>query len=281
MTIIEAIILGIIQGLTEFIPISSTAHLTLTGNIMGLIDPTNPEKWTAFIAVVQLGTLVAVLIYFFRDILGISNNFIVQNFSRKRRSFSSQSTESKLGWYIIIGTIPIVVIGLTAKKIIEGNLTKDPLVIAIALISLAIILAIAEKSSKYNRDLKDIKLKDSLLIGLAQAIALIPGSSRSGTTITAGLFLGFNREAAARFSFLLSIPAIFARGIYEFYKSMSFIDTNQIIALLVATISAGISGYFSIAFLLNYLKKRSTFLFIWYRIGLGIIILILIYARIL
>jgi undecaprenyl-diphosphatase len=280
MTIIEAIILGIIQGLTEFIPISSTAHLTLAGNLMGLIDPSNPEKWTAFIAVIQLGTLVAVLIYFFRDILGIGNNFIIENFSKKRRRFEAQSSESKLGWYIIIGTIPIVFIGLAIKKIIEGNLTKDPLVIAIALISLAIILAIAEKSSKFNRDLKDIKLKDSLLIGLAQAIALIPGSSRSGTTITAGLFLGLNREAAARFSFLLSIPAIFASGIYEFYKSIAFIDTNQIIAIVVATISAGISGYLSIAFLLNYLKKRTTFLFIWYRIGLGILILILIYARI-
>lgn len=280
MTIIEAIILGIIQGLTEFIPISSTAHLTLAGNLMGLIDPSHPEKWTSFIAVIQLGTLVAVLIYFLRDILGISNNFIVQNFSKKRRNFGKQSIESKLGWFIIIGTIPIVIIGLAGKKIIEGNLTKDPLVIAIALITLAIILAIAEKSSKFNRELKDIKLKDSLIIGMAQAIALIPGSSRSGTTITAGLLLGLKRDSAARFSFLLSIPAIFASGMYEFYKSLDFIDNNHIIALIVSTIAAGISGYISIAFLLNYLKKRTTFLFIWYRIGLGILILILIYARI-
>lgn len=280
MTIIEAIILGIIQGLTEFIPISSTAHLTLAGNLMGLIDPSHPEKWTSFIAVIQLGTLVAVLIYFLRDILGISNNFIVQNFSKKRRNFGKQSIESKLGWFIIIGTIPIVIIGLAGKKIIEGNLTKDPLVIAIALITLAIILAIAEKSSKFNRELKDIKLKDSLIIGMAQAIAFIPGSSRSGTTITAGLLLGLKRDSAARFSFLLSIPAIFASGMYEFYKSLDFIDNNHIIALIVSTIAAGISGYISIAFLLNYLKKRTTFLFIWYRIGLGILILILIYARI-
>ncbi|MCX7736382.1 MAG: undecaprenyl-diphosphatase UppP [Candidatus Kapabacteria bacterium] len=280
MSIIEAIILGIIQGLTEFIPISSTAHLTLAGNLMGLIDPNQPEHWTAFIAVIQLGTLAAVLVYFFKDILGISNDFLVQNFSKNRRSFGVQSTEAKLGWYIIIGTIPIVVIGLAGKKIIEGNFTKDPLVIAIALITLAIILAIAEKTSKFNRELKDIKFKDAILIGLAQSVALIPGSSRSGTTITAGLFLGLKRETAARFSFLLSIPAIFASGIYEFYKSITFIDTHQIIAIIIATVSAGISGYLSIAFLLNYLKKRTTYLFIWYRIGLGILILIMLYARI-
>lgn len=280
MTIIEAIILGIIQGLTEFIPISSTAHLTLAGNLMGLIDPTHPEHWTAFIAVIQLGTLTAVLIYFYRDILGISKDFLLQNFSSGRKSFGEQSIQSKLGWYIIIGTIPIVIIGLAGKKSIEGSFTKDPLVIAIALISLAIILAIAEKTSKFNRNLKDLRLRDSILIGLAQSIALIPGSSRSGTTITAGLFLGLTRETAARFSFLLSIPAILASGLYEFYKSIDYIDTNQIVAIAVATVSAGISGYLSIAFLLNYLKKRTTFLFIWYRIGLGLLILVLLYARI-
>lgn len=280
MTIIEAIILGIIQGLTEFIPISSTAHLTLGGHIMGLINPSNPEHWTAFIAVIQLGTLVAVLVYFYKDILSIGKSFSIQNFSSKRVSFSKQSLESKSGWFIIIGTIPIVIIGLAGKKIIEGNFTKDPLVIAVALIALAILLAIAEKTSKFNREMRDLNLVDSIIIGLAQSIALIPGSSRSGTTITAGLFLGLSRETAARFSFLLSIPAIFASGIYEFYKSIAYIDSNQIAAIVIATISAAISGYLSIAFLLNYLKKRTTFLFIWYRIGLGILILILLNSKI-
>ncbi len=280
MTIIEAIILGIIQGLTEFIPISSTAHLTLAGNLMGLIDSNHPEQWTAFIAIIQLGTLAAVLIYFFRDIIEIGNDFFEQNLSKKRRGFRLQSINSKLGWYIIAGTLPMAIIGLAGKKIIEGNFTKDPLVIAIALIALALILAIAEKVSNLNKGLEDMKLKDAIIIGLAQSVALIPGSSRSGTTITAGLFLGFKRETAARFSFLLSIPAIFASGIYEFSKSIAYIDANQIISIIVATFSAGISGYLSIAFLLNYLKKRTTFLFIWYRIALGLFIIIMLYARI-
>jgi undecaprenyl-diphosphatase len=271
MSIIEAIILGIIQGLTEFIPISSTAHLTIAGHLMGLIDPDSPEKWTAFIAIIQLGTLVAVLYYFRTDIYQIPRAFLAENLS-KRRTYKEQSYESRMGWLIIIGTIPIVIVGLLLKDFIEGSFTKELNVIAGSLIGLAVILALAEKLSKRTKDMQAITMKDSIIIGIAQCVALIPGSSRSGTTITAGLFMGLNRETAARFSFLLSIPAILASGLLSVYQAMAYIDGSDAVNLIVATIFSGLSGYYAIDFLINFLKKHSTFVFIYYRIALGIII---------
>jgi undecaprenyl-diphosphatase len=273
MNVIEAIILGIIQGLSEFIPISSTAHLTIAGHIMNLIDPAHPERWTSFIAIIQLGTLAAVLLYFKTEIIQIPKAFLTENLLSKR-SYKTQSQNSQMGWFIIIGTIPIVVLGLLFKDVIEGSLTKNLILIASSLIVLAIILAIAEKTANFKRDIKDLNWKDSLYVGLAQSLALIPGSSRSGTTITAGLFLGMNRETAARFSFLLSIPAVFASGLLSAYHAMKYVSPEDTFNIIVATIAAAISGYFAIAFLINFLKKHSTFIFIYYRIILGIIILL-------
>jgi undecaprenyl-diphosphatase len=275
LNLIEAIILGIIQGLTEFLPISSTGHLTLAGKFMNLISAENPERWTAFIAVIQLGTLAAVLIYFRKDIWNIIKDFLRDNLSN-RKSFREQSLNSRMGWFIIIGTIPIVFIGLLFKDFIEGTFTKNLVVISFSLIILGILLAIAEKAGTFKKDLTGIKLIDSIIVGTAQAFALIPGSSRSGTTITAGLFLGFNRETAARFSFLLSIPAVLASGLLEFYKSLGFIDKSGLINMVIATIAAAASGYWAIDFLLKYLRKNSTFIFVFYRIIVGIIILVLI-----
>lgn len=280
MNIFEAIVLGIIQGLTEFLPISSTGHLTIAGNLMGLITSENPEHWTAFIAVIQLGTLVAILIYFWHDLWQIALDFIHDNLT-SRKSFAQQSSNSKMGWYIILGSIPVAIIGLGFKDFIEGAFTKDLSVIAASLIGLGIILAIAEKVGKFNRDIIKIKWIDALIIGTAQACALIPGSSRSGTTITAGLFLGFNREAAARFSFLLSIPAVLGSGLLEFVQSVQYIDFSGIITLLVATLFSAISGYITIDFLLKFLKRNSTFIFVYYRIALGIIIYLSIYVGVL
>jgi undecaprenyl-diphosphatase len=278
LSFFEALILGIVQGLTEFLPISSTGHLTLAGKFMGLIS--NDQQWTAFIAIIQLGTLVAILIYFWKDIINILIAFFNENiFNRKK--YSGQQLNSKLGWLIIIGTIPVVVIGLGFKDIIEGAFTKNLFVISISLIVLAIILAIAEKTAKFKKEMKDITILDSLLIGLAQAVALIPGSSRSGTTITGGLFMGLNRETAARFSFLLSIPAIFASGMLQLYQEIGNISSgDEIVNLIVATVASAISGYFAIDFLLKFLRKNSTFVFIYYRIGLGLIILGLLYSNI-
>ncbi|MGA8262860.1 MAG: undecaprenyl-diphosphate phosphatase [Ignavibacteriaceae bacterium] len=279
MNLIEAIVLGIIQGITEFLPISSTGHLTVAGKLMGLISPDKPEHWTAFIAVIQLGTLVSILVYFWKDIWNILGDFFRDNLS-KRKKYTEQSYNSKMGWMIIIGTIPVVIIGLSFKHIIEGDFTKNLYVIASSLIVLAIILAIAEKTANFKKEMKDITIKDSLIIGFAQCFALIPGSSRSGTTITGGLFLGLTRETAARFSFLLSIPAVFASGMLELFESLKYINGDMTVNLIVSTVVSGIIGYLAIDFLLKYLRKNTTFLFIYYRIAAGVIILILLFTQV-
>ena len=275
MTIIEAIILGILQGLSEFLPISSTAHLTLAGHFMGLIDPSNTEKWTAFIAVVQMGTLFAVLFYFYNELKSISTTMFKENIGSNRIAFRNQSFNSKMGWYIIVGSIPIFVIGYLLKKLIEGGITKDPLVIASSLIILAVFLYVAEKRGKLFKKFESISFSDSLLIGLAQCLALIPGASRSGTTLTAGMFLGIDRAAAARFSFLLSIPAVLVSGVYEFYKSLPYMSNQEYLALIIAVSAAFLSGYATIAFLIKFLQTKTTMIFISYRIVLGLIIIIL------
>ncbi len=275
MSLFEAVILGIIQGFTEFLPISSTGHLTVAGKLMDLISDTKPERWTSFIAVIQLGTLAAILIYFRKDIFHISIDFIRDNLKAPFK-ISTHGQHTKTGWLIILGTVPVVIIGLLFKDIIEGSLTKDLYVISGSLIILAIILAFAEKTAKFKKDIENISAVDALIIGIAQAFALIPGSSRSGTTITGGLFCGLKREAAARFSFLLSIPAIFASGMLQLYEALEYINNEMIIILTVSTIFSAISGYIAIDFLLKYLRNNSTFLFIYYRIGIGILIIILL-----
>lgn len=273
MNVIQAILLGIIQGLTEFLPISSTAHLTIAGKLTGLVSSQNPDHWTAFIAVIQMGTLAAVLFYFYKDIINIISSFFKENLSSSRQTIKNQSLNSRLGWYILFGSVPIVVIGFGLKKLIEGALTKNLTLIAVALIVLALILALAEKTAKFKKEMVDVSLWDAILVGFAQCLALLPGASRSGTTITAGLFLGMKRETAARFSFLLSIPAVFGSGLYEFYKSLKYITSEQMLLVFVATLFAAVSGYLSIAFLLKFLKTNTTWGFIIYRVILGAIIL--------
>lgn len=275
MNFLDAIFLGLIQGLTEFLPISSTGHLTLAAKLMNLISKEHPEHWTAFMAVIQLGTMLAVLIYFYKDLLSITTDFIKENFV-SRKSFSEQKLNSKLGWLIILGSIPIVIIGLLFKDVIEGAFTKNLYVISSSLIVLAVILFIAEKTSRFRKDIQDVTIFDSIIIGIAQAVSLIPGSSRSGTTITAGLFLGLKRDVAARFSFLLSIPAVLASGLLQLYEALQFINKDMIINMTIATIVSAVSGYLAIDFLLKFLKKNSTMVFIIYRIILGAIILLLL-----
>ncbi len=275
MNILEAIILGIIQGITEFLPISSTGHLTVAGKLMNLISSETPERWTSFIAVIQLGTLISILIYFWKDLWNITNDFLIENLM-ERKKFSEQNQNSRTGWLIIIGTIPVVVAGLLFKDLIESALTKNLYVISGSLIGLAIVLGIAEKTARFKKEMKDITIRDSFLMGIAQALALIPGSSRSGTTITGGLFVGLTRETAARFSFLLSVPAILASGLLQFYEALEYIDSSMAINLIIATIVSGISGYAAIDFLLKYLRKNTTFIFIYYRIALGIAIIVLL-----
>jgi len=264
--ILRAIVYGVTQGLTEFIPISSTAHLRVIPALLGWED-----EGAAFTAVIQMGTLVATLIYFKNDIVALIKGFL--NAFKNKNYFTD--LYSRIFILIIIGTIPISICGLLLKNFIEGD-ARGLYVICGALIILAILLYIAEKVTKRKKDFSEITIKDGIIIGLAQALALIPGSSRSGVTITAGLFCGLKRDVTARYSFLLSIPAIGLSGLYELYTERHELLNESLLSLLIATIVSGIVGYYSIAFLISYLKRKSTLLFIVYRIVLGIIILILL-----
>jgi undecaprenyl-diphosphatase len=279
MTILQAIILGIVQGLTEFIPISSTAHLVFAARAVGLYAGANAtlkaEQTTATIAVIQLGTLLAVLIYFWRDIVNITRAFIGDHVAILKGRKSGQvtgaklSTDAWLGWLVIIGSLPVAIIGLLFKKQIEGTFTKNLWVIATMMIVVALLLALAELVGKRLRAMEDLGIRDALIVGGAQALALIPGSSRSGSTIMGGLFAGETRETAARFSFLLSIPAIAASGLLELKEAFEKLPHEHYLALAVATVVSGIVGYASIWFLLRFLRKHSTGIFIIYRLLVG------------
>ena len=276
MSIVEAVLLGIVQGLTEFLPISSTAHLTLSGKLLGIVDAYPPEAWTAFIAVMQLGTLAAVLVYFRKDIAAMTRALlrdIPGNGGGK--GFGGYSAESRMALSIILGTLPVALLGYAGKRVIEGALTKTTLVIVASLVTLALLLWVAEKVSRRVRQLQDVTWRDAVLIGTAQALALIPGSSRSGTTLTAALLLGFTREAAARFSFLLSIPAVFASGVYELTKIHGVTDLGAV-NLAVATVVSAVTGYAAIAWLLRFLIRNTTMVFVWYRIALGLLLTLLV-----
>ena len=264
--VFKAIVYGIIQGLTEFIPISSTAHLRVIPALLNWGD-----KGAAFTAVIQMGTLIATLIFFRKDI-----GILISSFLKALRSKNYFSDPySRIFILILIGTIPISICGILLKNFIEGD-ARGLYVICGALIILAIFLYLAEKVSSKKKDFSDITIKDGIIIGIAQALALIPGSSRSGVTITAGLFCGLKRDVTARYSFLLSIPAIGLSGLYELYTERHELLNESLVSLLIATVVSGIVGYLSIAFLISYLKRKSTLLFVIYRIVLGIIILILL-----
>jgi undecaprenyl-diphosphatase len=276
MNLLQAIILGIVQGLTEFIPVSSSGHLIVAKKLMGLDATMTPQQITAFDAVMQLGTLAAVVIYFLSDILTISIGWIQGNllYLQGQRDYTARKA-ARLGWMIILGTIPIGVVGLLAKDFIEGAFTKSLFVIGASMIVWALLLGLAERVSKRRREMEHVGLREALVVGIFQAFALIPGSSRSGTTITGALFAGLSREAAARFSFLLSIPAIAASGLLELREAFELLSGTSMVNLAVATTVSAIVGYASIAFLLSYLRRHSTFAFIVYRLIVGVILLAL------
>jgi len=282
MTILQAIILGIVQGLTEFIPISSTAHLVFASRLIDLyngVDATlRAEQTTATIAVIQLGTLLAVLIYFARDIINITLAFVRDHVAllrgkRRVNGGVQLSPDAWLGWLVIIGSIPVAVVGLLFKHQIEGTFTKNLWVIATMMIVVAVLLAIAEAVGKRERSMEQLRIGDALVVGFAQVLALIPGSSRSGSTIMGGLFAGLTRETAARFSFLLSIPAIAASGVLELKEAIHKLPAGTHLPLVVATIVSGVVGYASIWFLLRFLRTHSTGIFIVYRLLVGAAIL--------
>lgn len=275
MDLLLSALAGLVQGLTEFLPISSTAHLTLFGRAFDLVDPRRPEEWTAYIAVLQMGTLGAVIAYFRQEIVNISFSFLKENVVRPR-SLRSQSRESSMGWLVILGTVPVGIIGLLLKDIIEGPWTKNLILIACAQIIFALLLLLAEKIANHTRDSGHIGWKDALGVGIGQAFALIPGASRSGSTLTAALFMGLNRSDAARFSFLLSIPAILLSGMLELASVLPSLTLEMVGSYSAGILTAAISGYASIAFLIRYLQKNSTSVFIVYRLLLGAGLLIAI-----
>ena len=292
MNIIQAIILGIVQGLSEFIPISSTAHLVFASRWTNIYDG-NAQQITATIAVLQLGTLAAVFVYFASDIWNISSAFIRDHWAlltgKRGMRFSGTdgvrpiwlSSESWLGWLIIIGSIPIGTIGLIFKDFIEGEGTKNLWIIASMLIGIALLLALAEKVGSQRKDMKHLGVLDALVVGFTQVLALMPGASRSGSTIMGGLFAGQKRETAARYSFLMSIPAITASGLLELREALRILPPDSFVPLLVGTIVSAIVGYLAIWFLIAFLRKNTTFIFILYRLTLGTLILVLLWQGIL
>ncbi|MBF0287055.1 MAG: undecaprenyl-diphosphate phosphatase [SAR324 cluster bacterium] len=260
----QAIVLGIVQGMTEFLPISSTAHLRIVPHLLGWEDP-----GAAFSAVIQLGTLVAVLVYFRSEIiqlvLGAWKSLVKRNLWL--------SDDSRLAWAIVVGSLPIVLLGLTFKGYIESE-ARSLALIGSSLIVLAVFLYISERISSKSREISSLSVKDVFLIGICQAFALIPGCSRSGSTIMGGLFLGLNRESAARFSFLLGLPAIGGSGLLELFSLLKEgLGQEGLLNIMIGIAVAFVSGYLSIELLLQFLKKYGTLPFVIYRVVLGILIL--------
>lgn len=261
---LQAIVLGIVQGLTEYLPVSSTAHLRIVPAFLGWEDP-----GAAFTAVTQLGTMAAVLLYFRTDLWRIARTWTASLRQPELRS----NLDARMGWYILLGTIPIAIFGFVFSDQIESG-ARDLYLIGTTLIVLGLVLLYAEHVARRDRSIEDITRKDGILIGFAQACALVPGVSRSGATITAGLFLGFDRESAARYSFLLSVPAVVLSGLFEL-RNIGDDEHAGVVPTIVATLLAFVVGYASIAFLLRWLAHHSTAIFVAYRVVLGTLVLVL------
>jgi len=268
VSIFEAILLGLIQGLTEFLPISSSAHVQIAQEILNLGSLTKPEL-TAFIATIQIGTELAVISYFFKTIVEVLKAWSRGGFRR----WSDQEANARLGWLIIIGTLPIVILGLSFQDFLEND-ARQLWIIAITLIAFGLILGLSDWFGKKTRPITDLGLGSGLAFGFGQAMALIPGVSRSGGSITVGLLLGFTREAAARYSFLLAIPAVLASGSYQFVKTYADLPGELLLGTAVATLVSFVVGYAVIAWLLRYLTKGSYLPFVIWRVVVGSLLLL-------
>ncbi len=268
---LKAVVLGLIQGLTEFLPISSSAHLRIFPELFGWGDP-----GAAFTAVIQIGTELAVLIYFRHDIWRIGSTWVRSLFKPEYRGH----LDARMGWYVIVGSLPIVILGVLLKEVIEQDL-RNLWVIATALIVLGLVLGVADRMATGKREMKNVGLKHAVLLGLAQAAALVPGVSRSGATISMGLFLGLSREAATRFAFLLAIPAVVGAGLFELAEIPQGHNDYGWGPTIVATVVSFVVGYAAIAWLLRYVSTRSYLPFVIYRVALGLFTLGLLWAGVL
>jgi undecaprenyl-diphosphatase len=267
MLLIEAIILGFVQGLTEFLPISSSAHLRIVGEFL----PSAQDPGAAFTAITQIGTEAAVIVFFWRDIVRIVGHWFRALFGRIPRN----DPDARMGWLIIIGTIPIVVLGLLFQDQIETGL-RSLWLVAGMLIFFGVLLGIADLVGAKKRKLEDLTVGHGIIYGLAQSLALIPGVSRSGGTITAGLFLGYERAAAARYAFLLAIPAVLGSGFFQLYKSRDEQGVFTLGETAVATAVAFIVALGVIAFFMSWISKHSFLPFVVYRVALGSLVLVLL-----
>ena len=269
MNWIETIILGLVQGLTEFLPVSSSAHLRIVGELL----PNSADPGAAFTAITQLGTETAVIIYFWRDIVRILKQWTLSLVGRVERS----DPDARMGWLIILGSLPIGVLGLLLEDYIDTEF-RSLWITATMLVVFGVILAVADRVGRQARHLDDLTVKHGVLFGLAQALALIPGVSRSGGTITAGLLMGYTREAAARYAFLLAIPAVFASGLYKLaqYVGQPQAGPYGMTETLVATGIAFVVAYVIIGWFMHYISNRSYTIFVWYRIALGLAIFVLL-----
>jgi undecaprenyl-diphosphatase len=276
----HAIVLGIIQGLTEFIPVSSTAHLTLAGRLMGVVDlesPDGPKEWTAFMAVIQMGTLLAALIYFMPDIIHIAAGLARTSLAGDGGG-GSYATWARLGWLLAAGSVPIGITGLVFRRRIEGRLTKNPWVIVSGLLGVAGLLAVAEAASTNSRNISDLGIVDAVVVGISQVFALVPGASRSGSTIATGLLTGLNREAAARFSFLLMIPAVAASGLFKLPGAARSMNSGRL-QVFAGILAAGLTGYMAIGVTLGYLQTHTVYPFVAYRVIVAMLVSGLLIAR--
>ena len=264
MSTFEAMILGLVQGLTEFLPISSSGHLRIVPAIAGWEDP-----GAAFTAVIQLGTMAAVLLYFRVDLWRIAVAFLRE----LRLPFRERSVDANLGWFIVLGTIPISIFGLVLSSQIESG-ARDLYLIGAMLIAFSFVMLVAERVGSRRREIEEMDARDGLSIGFAQALALIPGVSRSGATISAGLLRNFDRAAAARYSFLLSVPAVVLSGLFEL-KDIGDGSGVGAAPTIIATLVAFATGYVAIAWLLRYLAGHTLSVFVAYRIPLGILVIAL------
>ncbi|HET6560766.1 MAG TPA: undecaprenyl-diphosphate phosphatase [Marmoricola sp.] len=268
---LKAVVLGVIQGLTEFLPISSSAHLRIFPEWFGWGDP-----GAAFTAVIQIGTELAVLIYFRKDIWRIASAWVRSLYDPAWRGH----VDTRMGWYVIVGSLPIVVLGILLKDVIENDF-RSLWIIGTTLIVLGIVLGIADRVGRSDRTINKMTLQHSVLLGAAQAMALIPGVSRSGATISMGRFLGYDREAATRFAFLLAIPAVVGAGIFELKEIPGGDNAYGPLPTLVATVVSFIVGYAAIAWLLRYVTTKSYLPFVVYRIALGSLTLLLVWQGVL
>ncbi|MDT4917652.1 MAG: undecaprenyl-diphosphatase [Pseudonocardiales bacterium] len=272
MNLLQAIVLGIVQGLTEFLPISSTAHIRIVPALFNwdFYNGTTNDPGAPFTAIVQLGTTLAVVLYFWRELLHVTVAWFRGLYDKSVRG----TLEYRLGWYLILATVPVGVFGLIFSNQIETG-ARNLWLISSMLIGLGLVLGAAEKVSRKEREEEQIDTKDAIAVGAAQALSLIPGASRSGTTITAGLFRGLTREAAARFSFLLSIPAVVLSGGYEAVHHNSGPSPGAGL-IGIAVVFAFVVGLASIHWLIKWLANHSTFIFVYYRVALGVLIMVLL-----